>query len=164
MELLSSLLVSLGFVLPPPYENDRKKLVKIYSQLVEIERRLQKEGVKPYLVDKLNALGYPIHVIYTKYAMRKDKSEPDHKLYGMSRKVYEEYLLVKRTIFPVFVKMDASRNRIPLCAVELRGKEKDTIVVRVRQESDKKRLLDSTQLRYAHRLGFTRIDFLPCGK
>ncbi|GAB6066286.1 hypothetical protein JCM9492_13790 [Aquifex pyrophilus] len=166
MRFLSYILISLGFLLPEPYQSDADKLVRIYKQIVEIEKKLEeKKEVDFKLVDELNRLGYPIYVIYKKYEYYREKDERSLKLYAKAKKVYEEYMLIKRKLFPKFIKMDAKRNGIPLCDIELKGEEKRKLVIRIKHpDSDEeiRKLLNSTQLMYADRIGFDVIDFRPC--
>jgi len=132
MKLIASLLILFGFVLPNGYENDKTKLVNIYRELVEIEEALKRDRMNTELIDKLNALGYPIYRIYSKYKYTRGRSEADEKLYAYSKKLYEHYFFVKRSVFPKFVMMDAKRNHLPVCGVEVKGKERKHLIVRVR--------------------------------
>ncbi|WP_461831635.1 hypothetical protein [Aquifex sp.] len=166
MRFLSYILISLGFLLPEPYQNDANKLVRIYKQIVDIEKKMEKiKGLDFKLIDELNKLGYPIYVLYKKYEYYKEKNEISLKLYAEAKRVYEEYMLLKRKIFPKFIKLDAKRNRIPLCGIELAGKEKRKLIVRIKHpnnDEEIRKLLNSTQLMYADRIGFNVIDFRPC--
>ncbi|HIQ48965.1 MAG TPA: hypothetical protein EYH58_04975 [Aquifex aeolicus] len=165
MKLLSALLVTMGFVLPAEYEKDKDELVKIYHQLLKLEQEAKSGKIDTKFVDKLNSIGYPLYMLYQKYRYQKDKSEIHHKLYGIAKKLYEDYLMVKRDIFPRFVKMDAERNNLPVCSVETVGKDKRKLIVRVKNPKDDREIIkiyESTQLYYANRIGFEVIDFRPC--
>ncbi|RUM31938.1 MAG: hypothetical protein DSY42_02015 [Aquifex sp.] len=165
MKLLTAILITMGFVLPTQYEKDKDELVKIYHQLVKLEQEAKSGKIDTKFVDKLNSLGYPLYMLYQKYRYQKDKSEIHHKLYGIAKKLYEDYLMVKRDIFPRFVKMDAERNNLPVCSVETVGKDKRKLIVRVKNPKDDREIIkiyESTQLYYANRIGFEVIDFRPC--
>ena len=165
MKLIVSFLIFLGFSLSGDLEKDRQKLYEMSKKLAEVEKEINEGNLSVDVIDKLNAYGYPIYSIYSKYRYYKDKGEKYHKLYGLSKRLYERYLYVKRTIFPKFVEADAKRNRLPVCSVELAGKEKRKIIVRVKNPySDEEiiKVYENTQLYYAHRLGFEVIDFQPC--
>ncbi|AAC07219.1 hypothetical protein [Aquifex aeolicus] len=165
MKLITQLLVLFGFVLPNGYEEDKAKLVNIYRELLKVEETLKKGQINSKVIDKLNALGYPIYQIYSKYKYTKERSEIDLKLYAYSKKLYKHYFFVKRSIFPKFVMMDAKRNKLPVCNVEVKGKEKKHLIVRIQHpENDEeiREVYEGTQLFFADRLGFESIDFRRC--
>ena len=165
MKLLMGLLILLGFSLSGDLEKDRQEIYEMSKKLAEVEYEIEKGNLSVEIIDKLNAYGYPIYRIYNKYKYYKDKGENYHKLYGLSKRLYERYLYVKRTIFPKFVEADARRNHLPVCSVELAGKEKRKIIVRVKNpysDAEIMKVYENTQLYYANRLGFEVIDFQPC--
>jgi len=165
MKLVVNLLALFGFVLPNGYEEDKTKLVNIYRELIQVEKALRSGKFNTQIIDNLNALGYPIYQIYSKYKYTKDRSEIDLKLYAYAKKLYKHYFLVKRSIFPKFVMMDAKRNHLPVCNVEVKGKEKKHLVVRIKNPQDDneiREVYEGTQLFFADRLGFESIDFRGC--
>ncbi|NPB07665.1 MAG: hypothetical protein GXN96_01900 [Aquificae bacterium] len=143
----------------------RRELGRLSEEVSRLREKLKKEPTSYELVDELNALGYPIYSLYERYGHLREKGEEYGEIYEKARELYEKYLLVKREIFPHFVIQEARRNGLELCGVELAGKEKRKLVVRLPDPEDDARIkevLENTQILYADRLGFEVVDFRPC--
>ncbi len=156
-------LVFLSFGVNP--KDDMKELKRIGERLDSLERSFREKGVKLESVDELNRLGYPIHLIYERSKYLKDKDSRYEGVYEEAKALKEKYFLIKREIFPHFVKEDAKRNNLSVCSVEVTGKDKRKIIVRIENpESDEeiRKVFENTQLYYADRLGFEVIDFRKC--
>jgi len=163
--LLYLLLVFVTWVVAQELTEDRKELAVLEKEVKKLREALKKAPTEEKLIDELNSLGYPIYFIYDKYNYLKERGKEYEEVYNYARDVYEEYLLLKREIFPHFIMEEAKRNNLPVCSVELRGKEKREIVVRIKNpesEEEIRRVLENTQLLYADRIGFEVVDFRYC--
>lgn len=158
---LSLLLLAFGV----NFKEDLRSLEKLKRELSSLEKSFKKGRITLRNIDKLNKLGYPIYLLYHKYEYLKEKGREYEKLYKEAKKLQEKYFLIKREIFPHFVMEDAKRNNLKVCSVEVAGKDKKRIIVRIahpENEEEVKKVYESTQLYYADRLGFEAIDFQKC--
>ncbi|WP_461829152.1 hypothetical protein [Aquifex sp.] len=158
---LSLIVITFGVNL----QEDLKTMEKLEKELSTLRNSFKEEGITLNRVDELNRLGYPIYTLYEKYKYLKEKDKKYEKVYERAKLLQEKYFLIKREIFPHFVMEDARRNNLKVCSVEVEGKDKRKIVVRIEQpEKDEeiRKVYESTQLYYADRLGFEVIDFRKC--
>ena len=160
--LLLSLII---FTFGGDLKEDVQTLEKLDRELNILRNSFKEEGVNLQKVDKLNSLGYPIYTLYEKYKYLKEKNKKYEQIYEKARSLQEKYFLIKREIFPHFVMEDAKRNNLKVCSVEVKGKDKRKIIVRIEHpERDEEimKVYENTQLYYADRLGFEVIDFQRC--
>lgn len=158
---LSSVIITFGVDL----KEDIKALETLNKELNTLRNSFKEEGVNLQKVDELNRLGYPIYTLYEKYKYLKGKDKKYEEVYEKAKELQEKYFLIKREIFPHFVMEDAKRNNLKVCSVEVEGKDKRKIIVRIEhpeRDEEIRKVYENTQLYYADRLGFEVIDFQRC--
>lgn len=158
-------LLLVGITFGVNLKEDLKSMEKLNKELNSLENSFKKEGITLQKVDELNRLGYPIYVLYERYKYLKEQDKKYEDAFKKAKALQDRYFLIKREIFPHFVMEDAKRNNLKVCSVEVEGKDKKKIVVRIEHpEKDEEimKVYENTQLYYADRLGFEVIDFQRC--
>lgn len=165
MRELVAFLSFIAIALAADLKKDLEQIERLRKELSNLERDFKEKGIELKKVDKLNSIGYPIHILYERYKYLKNKDKRYEEIYKKAKALQERYFLIKRELFPYFVMQDAKRNKLNVCSVEVKGKEKKKIVVRIEhpeKDEEIRKVYESTQLYYADRLGFEVIDFQKC--
>ena len=165
MKGVATLLLLIGLTFAVNLKEDLKSMEKLNDELSSLQDAFKKEGINLQKVDELNRLGYPIYILYERYKYLKEQDRKYEEAFKKAKALQNRYFLIKREIFPHFVMEDAKRNNLKVCSVEVSGKDKKKIIVRIEHpEKDEEimKVYENTQLYYADRLGFEVIDFQRC--
>ena len=147
-------------------KEDRELLKEINSRLDKLDKRVNAGDTSAQVINELNSFGYPLYVLRQKYL---DYNEPRygkyHDTYFMTLDTQEKLFFIKRGILPGLVRKEAETQKLPVCDVEIKGKDRKTLLIRMKNptsDEEIKRIIDNTQIKYAHIIGVETVSFDKC--
>ncbi len=159
--------ISLGIeISQKELEEDRELLKEINRRLDILDKRVNGGEASVEVIDELNSFGYPLYVLKQKYL---DYNEPRygkyHDTYFWILDTQERLFFVKRGLLPALIGREVKRQKLPVCGVELKGKDRRTLLIRMKNpESDAEieRVIENTQIKYVQMIGIRTVNFDRC--